>query len=124
MKKLLIICLCFVSISLLGQSVDGSLKTLTATGTNTYVISEPVPLNYDAKERFLVRFTNGNTGASTLNRATLGPKAIQKAGAVALSSGDIVAGGTYLLSYNGTYYQIVGDGGGGGGGLHAASLDR
>jgi hypothetical protein len=32
-------------------------------------------------------------------------------------AGDIQAGGTYLLSYNGTYYQVVGDGGGGGGGV-------
>ena len=115
MKRLLYLIFVLGSLTARAQSVDGGLKTLTATGTNTYVISEPLPATYDPKERFLVRFTNANTGAATLNRAALGVKAIQKAGAVALSSGDIVAGGTYLLSYNGTYYQLVGDGGGGGG---------
>jgi len=96
------------------QSVDGALKTLTASGTDTYAVTEPLPAAYSPKERFLVRFTNANTGAATLNRSTLGAKAIVKADGSALSAGDIEAGGTYLLSYNGTNYQMVGDGGGGG----------
>lgn len=115
MKRILILLLFACSFIATAQSVDSNLKTLTASGTNTYTISEALPAAYDSKERFLVRFTNGNTGAVTLNRATLGSKAIQKAGAVALVSGDIVAGGTYLLSYNGTYYQIVGGSSAGGG---------
>lgn len=113
MKKLLILLL-FLSYFAYGQVTVP--KTFTASGTNTYTITESFPATYTTNENFYVRFTNGNTGAVTLNRATLGDKAIQKAGAVALVSGDIVAGGTYLLNYNGTYYQIVGDGGGGGGG--------
>ncbi|MGL6266758.1 MAG: hypothetical protein ACRC2O_02490, partial [Chitinophagaceae bacterium] len=98
-----------------GQSVDGSLKTLAATGTNTYAITEALPDTYNVKERFLVRFTNANTGASTLNRAGKGAIPIVKHDGTGLSANDIRAGGTYLLSYNGTSYQMVGDGGGGGG---------
>ena len=97
------------------QSVDGAFKTLTASGTNTYTITEPTPSTYSNKERFLVRFTNANTGAATLNRSGLGAKDIKKADGSNLTAGDIQAGGTYLLSYNGTYYQVVGDGGSGGG---------
>lgn len=116
MKKLLFTLLVLVSISAAGQSVENQLKTLTAAGTDTYTVSDPFPAAYDPKERFLVRFTNANTGAATLNRAGLGAKSIQTAGGVALASGDIKAGETKLLSYNGTYYQIVGDGNSGGGG--------
>lgn len=94
----------------LSQSVDGALKTLTATGTDTYVISDPIPTSYNPKERFIVSFTNACSSCSTatLNRSGLGAKAIKWAGAVVLSSGDIISGERKTLSYNGTYYQIIG----------------
>lgn len=115
MKKILtFLIFLLLSAVVMAQSVDGALKTLTASGTNTYTITDAFPAAYNSKERFLVRFTNANTGAATLNRSSLGAKDIKKAGNVALSAGDIQAGGTYLLSYNGTYYQIIGDGGSGG----------
>ena len=117
MKKLLLpIFLLLLTWASFAQSVESSLKTVTATGTDTYAISEPIPSTYDPKERFLVRFTNANTGPVTLNRFGLGAKAVQLAGAAPLVAGDIKAGETKLLSYNGTYYQIVGDGNSGGGG--------
>ena len=118
MKKLFFAALVWLlAISTYGQSVDGALKTLTASGTDTYAVTEPLPATYSPKERFLVRFTNANTGAATLNRSTLGAKSIVKADGSALVAGDIEAGGTYLLSYNGTNFQMVGDGGGGGGSM-------
>lgn len=115
MKKLITF-LIFITIAATcaAQSIDGALKTLVASGTNTYTISEAFPATYTSKERFLVRFTNANTGAATLNRNSLGAKDIKKADGSALSSGDIQAGATYLLSYNGTYYQLIGSSGGGG----------
>jgi len=111
MKKLLYL---FVLITSFASGQD--LKKLTASGTDNYSISEALPSNYDPKESFLVRFLNRNTGAATLNRASLGAKNLLKPGGVALSAGDIAADGIYLVSYNGAYYQIVGDGSGGGGG--------
>ena len=105
-------------------SVEGGLKILTASGTDTYVISEALPAVYDPKERFIVEFTNANlTTSPTLNRAGLGAKAIKLAGATALAANDIKAGGRYLVSYNGTYYQILGGSGSGGGGITALTGD-
>jgi len=113
MRKIIFL-LCLVSSFAYGQ--DGILKTLKAEGTDSYTISEALPNGYNSKERFLVRFSNANTGVATLNRAALGAKNLLKAGGVSLSAGDIKADGIYLISYNGAYYQIVGDGSGSGGG--------
>jgi hypothetical protein len=111
-KILLILSLAIVSFAGISQSVDGGLKTLTAAGTNTYTISEAQPAAYDPKERFIVKFTNVNSTAATLNRAGLGAKAIKKPDGTALTGGELL--GYVLLSYNGTYYQIVGGVGSGG----------
>lgn len=107
----------------MGQSVDGSLKTITVTtsSSNVYAFSEALPAAYDPKERFILIFQNGNSGSITINRATLGAKTVKKlsSGALAnLASGDIVAGVRYLMGYDGTNYQCFtcGSSGGGGGG--------
>lgn len=116
MKRLLFFAaLWLCSLTAFTQSVDGALKTVVASGTDTYTITEPLPAAYSNKERFLVRFTNANTGAATLNRNDLGAKDIKKADGSALAAGEIAAGATYLLAYNGTYYQLIGGSGGGGG---------
>ena len=115
MKRLIFLLLVLIGSSSIAQTIDGALKTVTASGTNTYAIGETFPAIYTNKERFIVEFTNGNSGASTLNRNGLGAKAIVTADGSALSSGDIAAGGRYLLSYNGTHYRIVGSVGGGSG---------
>ena len=112
MKKILILLLLLLSViglgGVLAQTIDGALKTLTASGTNTYTISEAFPATYTVGERFIVKFTNGNTGAATLNRNGLGAKAIVKNNNTALASGDIVSGQKMIVSYDGTNYQIVG----------------
>lgn len=107
MKKILLALLLIISNCAFAQTVDGSLKTVIASGTNTYSITEAFPTAYDPKERFIVEFTNPNSGACTLERHGLGAKAIQYAGGVALVSGDIKTGERKTLSYNGTYYQII-----------------
>ena len=48
----------------------------------------------------------GNTGASTLNANGLGAKAIQFNGA-ALVGGEIIAGETWLLKYDGAQFQMT-----------------
>lgn len=62
----------------------------------------------------LMKANHTNTGAATLNLDSVGATAIKKTdGATDVASGDIVSGQTYLLSYNGTSWCLVGGGGGG-----------
>lgn len=87
---------------------DGSKLYAVATGTNTYVITlTPAPTAYAAGNVYVVKFTNANTGASTINVNSLGAKSIVKGGATALAAGDITAGHTCLLMYDGTNFQIA-----------------
>lgn len=58
-----------------------------------------------------IKFTNANTGASTLNINGLGAKAIQKANGSGLSAGNIKAGQICHLVYTGTVFQLLGEGG-------------
>lgn len=84
----------------------------TASGTDTYTASvSPAITSYVTGQRFVITFTNANTGASTLNLNSLGAKAIRKNGTTALSAGDISAGQALGLFYDGTNFQVVGGGG-------------
>ncbi len=98
------------------QSPDGTFKTVTASGTNSYIISEVLsyPDAYSIKEKWIVTFTNGNTGSVTINRNSLGAKALKKLDGTDFASGDIPNGGRLLVSYNGTNFQAIGSGSGGG----------
>lgn len=83
-----------------GGSADA--QTLTpATAIASYVAGQYF--------RFIAGYTN--TGAATLNVSGLGVKTIRKDNA-ALSAGDITAGRTYMVVYDGTYFQLLGSGGG------------
>ncbi len=82
-----------------------------ASGTNTYVATI---IGITAlTEGFTVRikFTNANTGASTLNINSLGAKAIVKSNGASLSSGNIKAGQICNLAYTGSNFQLLGEGG-------------
>lgn len=82
---------------------------ITASGTDTYTATaSPVPEAYAIGQKFVVIFTNANTGASTINLNSLGAKSIKKNTSLALASGDITAGQAYLLVYDGTNFQISG----------------
>lgn len=118
-------------ISTVGGSVIGLVDLLTAdaaytgtaSGTDTYAVTlAPVPGSYVTGTVYTVTFTNGNTGASTLNANGLGAKAIQLNGA-ALTSGQIGAGEKLSLMYDGTQFQIVGNTKGGLFNTYASSLD-
>lgn len=100
-----------------GQSVDGTFKTLTATmpTTDNYVLTEALPASYDAKEKFIVVFPFANTTTTpTINRNGLGTKFIKNEDGTNPAIGSICAC-RKILSYNGTYFQIIGSAGGGGG---------
>lgn len=75
-----------------------------ATGTNTYAATlTPAITAYATGMQFAIKFTNNNTGASTINLNSLGAKTIQING-VAVKSGDII--GVNTIVYDGTYFQI------------------
>jgi hypothetical protein len=89
----------------------------TASGTDTYTATpSPAISSYAAGQTFKILFTNANTGAATLNLNGVGAAAITKDGTTALVADDIKAGSIKILSYDGTRFQIIGDGGGSGGG--------
>lgn len=94
------------------QYVDGKSVAApngTAAGVNTYTVTlSPAPASLSAiqNQPIYVKFTSANTGASTLNPNTLGAVSIVKKGSTALASGDIAAGGYYVLIYDGVNFQI------------------
>jgi hypothetical protein len=93
---------------------SGAKVYAVASGTDTYTASlTPAITSYAAGQSFKIKFTNANTGASTVNINSLGVKDIKKRDGTAVASGDIPAGSIQELVYNGTYFQIIGDGGGG-----------
>jgi hypothetical protein len=101
----------------LNYSKSGILQSITASGTNTYTATGPTAItSYAAGQIVIVTFTNANSGASTLNLSSIGASDIRTSSGGALSSGDIVAGGTYMLRHNGTHWRVVGATGSGGGG--------
>lgn len=83
----------------------------SATGTNAYSVTiGSVPQLYTGL-RVTVSFANANTGGASLNVNGLGAKTIIKAGGAALTSGNIKAGSIQSLVYNGTSFQLLGEGG-------------
>lgn len=91
-------------------------ELVVASGTNNYTVTANSSLTYTQNFTVLVKFTNANTGSSTLNVNGLGAKAIKKSVTSNLASGDILANQIFLLVYDGTNFQLVGSGGSGGGG--------
>ena len=89
------------------QVVDNELQYYAASGTDTYAITpNPAIAAYAAGQSFYVNFTNGNTGAATLNVSGLGAKALTREVSTALASGDLVAGKIYEVVYDGTRFQV------------------
>jgi hypothetical protein len=87
---------------------------ITASGTDTYAATpSPAITAYTLGQKFLILFTNANTGTSTINLNGLGAKAIKKSVTTALASGDILAGQQFWLAYDGTNFQMIGGSGGG-----------
>lgn len=72
-----------------------------ASGTDTYAATLSVGdgglIDFGV---YLIRFTNANTGASTLNINSIGAKSIKRADGSALQAGDIIAGSIIQLIYN------------------------
>jgi hypothetical protein len=84
---------------------------ITSTGSaNAYVIASASPITgyYQGMPpiRFKANFTN--TGSATANVNDLGAVTLKKGGgATNLAAGDIVSGGVYTLSHDGTNFQVL-----------------
>lgn len=110
-----------VTLSVNGQVIlINVLGYAVATGTDTYAATITGVEAYTAGDGYLIKFTNANTGASTLNINTIGAIALKKSGTTALSSGDISGSQIMLCVFDGTNFQVIGGGGGSGG---VTSLD-
>jgi hypothetical protein len=51
--------------------------------------------------------THDNTDATTINLCELGPIAVKKYGTYDLDPGDILAGGVFRVTFDGSYWQLV-----------------
>ena len=89
---------------------SGGITHATATGTDTYVATITGVTAYVDADAYLIRFTNGNTGTSTLNINGLGAKTLYRNNDGVLLGGDIWDGAEMLCVYNSTTngFQCIG----------------
>ena len=80
-----------------------------ASGTDTLTLTlDPAIASYTTGLRASFKAAANNTGTATININGLGAKTIKKNGGVDLGADDIVAGGIYETSYDGTNMQLFG----------------
>lgn len=80
----------------------------TSSSPNTYSATlSPAPTSYYSGQFILLKFTNGNTSAATINLNSLGAKNIVLPGGAALSRDDILSGMVAGLIYDGTNFQLI-----------------
>lgn len=93
-----------------GQVQDGGLTTLgSVAGTDTITAaSAPLITAYVAGQTFDFIAAGANTtNAVTLNINSLGAKSVTEYGAIALAPGDIQAGQSVRVRYDGTQFQVI-----------------
>jgi hypothetical protein len=81
-------------------SMTGGVLHGTAAGTDTYTTTITGPTAYNDGDAYLIRFTTGNTGTSTLNINSLGAIPLYRNNDGPLLGGDIVDGAEMLCVYN------------------------
>ena len=96
--------------AMLSDVTTGGLIKATAAGTDTYTTTISGVASYTDGDAYLVRFTNGNTTAATLNINSLGAKSLYRNNDGAIIGGDIWDGGEMLCVYNSTLnaFQCIG----------------
>lgn len=82
-----------------------------ANGTNTYTATIANITALVEGLSIKVKFTNANTGASTLNINSLGAVSIKKGNGNDVVSGNIKSGQICHLVYTGSVFQLLGEGG-------------
>lgn len=83
------------------NDLSGSANTISGTTATTF------PGAYAKGQSVIVQVANTNTGATTININTLGAKAVTKNGNTALAAGNLVAGNDYLMTYDGTEFEVL-----------------
>lgn len=88
----------------------GGIPFGVASGTDTYAVSAGTASTYTDGDAYLVRFTNGNTGGSTLNVNGIGDADMYSNSDGLLIGGDIWAGAQMLCVYNSSLpgFQCIG----------------
>ena len=96
--------------AMLSDITSGGLTKATAAGTDTYTATISGVASYTDGDAYLVRFTNGNTTAATLNINSLGAKSLYRNNDGAIIGGDIWDDGEMLCVYNSTLnaFQCIG----------------
>jgi hypothetical protein len=89
---------------------SGGITHATAVGTDTYTVTIAGVTAYADADAYLIRFTNGNTGTSTLNINGLGAKTLYRNNDGVLLGGDIWDGAEMLCVFNTTTdgFQCIG----------------
>ncbi len=89
--------------------INGAFNYAADAGSNdTYVITlSPAPTAYTTGMMVVFKANTANTTGCTINVNGLGAKAIVKRLSTATATGDILAGMTCLLIYNGTNFIIM-----------------
>lgn len=88
----------------------GGIPFGVASGTDTYAVSAGTATTYTDGDAYLVRFTNANTGGSTLNVNGIGAANMYSSSDGLLIGGDIWAGAQMLCVYNSSLpgFQCIG----------------
>ena len=91
-------------------SSSGGIPHATASGTDTYTTTITGVIAYTDGDAYLIQFTNGNTGTSTLNINSLGAISLYRNNDGTIIGGDIVAGGEMLCVYDNTItgFRLIG----------------
>lgn len=107
-KNIFILLFVLFSLAATAQNVT---RMATAAGTNTYTATFNPPLtSLNSSTLYVVTFTNANTSTTV----TLNPDGAVAATAIKDNAGNdpaigaLVAGGTYVLRYNGTNFRVTG----------------
>lgn len=95
-----------VNPALMRSTLLNDYKT-TSVGTDSYAITcSPTVTAYVAGQTFVFKTDVGNTGAATLAVNGLAAVPIRKNGTTVLATGDIVAGQTVTVTYDGALMQL------------------
>jgi hypothetical protein len=91
-------------------STSGGITHATAVGTDTYTVTITGVTAYADADAYLIRFTNGNTGTSSLNINGLGAKTLYRNNDGVLLGGDVWSGAEMLCVFNTTTdgFQCIG----------------